>query len=293
MAITGMTTRTTADDVFYDAYINEGILEVLRANTVCAPLCRQESLQGKASLAMDFVKETSSTVNQLTEGTDMTLASESTDKVTITGVEYGVGTILSDLSFETSIAGWNQNRIVRKYGKDLANNVDAIIADLFTSFTSSVGATGTATTEANIRSAINTLEVADADGLGDIVFVLHPYQIGALRANVVGLTGTPLSQVNAPEKMAVKRNGYEFSFWGADFFSTTNVDPTSGTNTGRSGAAFIKDYAIGLATLRPARTELERDASGRGTEIVSTQVFGTGIVENTAGVEVIGKNAAA
>jgi hypothetical protein len=73
--------------------------------------------------------------------------------------------------------------------------------------------------------------------------------------------------------------------FGVNVYQTTNVQ-TANTGADRAGAMFSSE-ALGLATKWPARTELQRDASLRATEIVVTACYGVGELVDSFGVPIV------
>jgi len=116
--------------------------------------------------------------------------------------------------------------------------------------------------------------------------VLHPYQVANLRADIAASTGAVWGGPSAP----AFELGSLGSLYGVDIVQSTNC---ASVNVGadRQGVMMPFGNQSGLAYVLKtgARTEFQRDASLRATEIVVTAIYGHGCV-NTAsngGVKIV------
>ena len=275
------TTLTSANDLTYAALINESVIDYARASIVIAPLVRQFSLEGRAGRVLDVPVWGSVSAGAVNEGTDLSNSALSTDKVTLTAGEVGVMITVTDLLAESDILA-NLDEYAQQLGLAVADKIDADLAALFAALNSAgaVGSTGVNLTDDNFLEALYTLEAADAPK--PYHCMLHPRQWVDLRADIVTSTGVPYGASAAQE---IVNSGFAGVLFGVNVYQTTNV-PTANTGADRAGAMFSSE-ALGIVTKWPARTELQRDASLRATEIVVTACYGVGELVDAFGVPII------
>ena len=281
---------SSVDDIIYTAIINDRIIDYARAAVVSPPLCRQADLSLEAGRAYDFPKWNSLTAAAIDENTDMANTALTTDKVTISATEVGVMITVKDLASESDIVDGLED-YARQLGLAVSDKIDADVCALFPSFNGGtpIGASGSDLTDDNFLEALYTLETANAPK--PYVAVLHPAQIHDLRTDIVANGGTfygPAigSALAGTGGLIDKGNGYVGSLFGVDIYQTTNV-PTANSAADRAGAMFAKGEALGLVTKWPVRTELQRDASARATEIVVTSCYGVGELMDAFGVPIV------
>ena len=280
------TTYTTADDLRYAAVINEDVIRELRGANVAAKLCLNKSLAGKPSKAMDFPMWPLMTCGSLTEGIDIGSDAISTTKATVTAGEIGLMSTITDVLTLSDILD-GLDGYSGCLGRALGTKLDADICALFSGFDNLVGVSGSDFTEAQFLQAMGYLEVSNAPR--PYVAVLHPQQTQDFRAALSTTTGVIHSSngvaAGTREIGGIDQNGWWGNLYQVDIFSTTNV-PTANTAADRSGGMFSRNYALGLCPKYISRTELERDASLRATEIVCTSFYGAAELSDTCGVEV-------
>ena len=68
-----------------------------------------------------------------------------------------------------------------------------------------------------------------------------------------------------------------------DIFQSTNV-PTANAAADRSGAVFVRGYALGMVHKWAAKIETMRWAPIRGFVLVATAMYGVGEIEDSAGL---------
>jgi len=275
------TTLTTANDLTYAALINESVIDYARAAIVIAPLVRQFSLEGRPGRALDVPVWGSASAGEVDEGTDLSNTALSTDKVALGAGEVGVMITVTDLLAESDILA-NLDEYARQLGLAVAEKVDSDLATLFAGLAGggAVGSSGSDMTDDVFLEALYLLEAANAPK--PYHCVLHPRQWADLRADIVTSTGTPYS---ASAAQAIVNSGFAGVLFGVNVYQTTNVQ-TANTGADRAGAMFSSE-ALGLVTKWPARTELQRDASLRATEIVVTACYGVGELVDSFGVPIV------
>lgn len=288
---TNPTTTTTYDDVFYAAYITNEVLRALMAMVVSLGLLRTESLAGKASKAYKFPKADKFTAAAVSEGVETVNTALTTTSVTITAAEIGFQATITDVLELAAIPAAHGAQL-EQIARALKDKMDVDVAALLNGFSNSVGATGVDLSLDNILDAIFTLENLDAAGLGSLVFLGHPRQTGDLRGalksqqSVANIQHSIRFDSDETGKMGKAENGYFGNWFGVDFFSTTNA-PTLNLGADRSGAVFVKNYALGRVSLYDVRVEPMRWAPIRGWVLVGSADYGVGEIENNAGVAVV------
>ncbi len=259
------------------------VIDAAYAEAVMPPLVRVADISADSTLSVEFPKWPLLTASDLTEATDMSNTAVNTSSVLVSADEAGIMITATDMLLNGSGLG-GLEPFATELGKALANKIDADLLASASSFTSSVGTTGLDMTEANFLSAIYTLELGNAKG--PFIAVLHPYQVSNLRADIAASTGAVWGGPSAP----AFELGSLGSLYGVDIVQSTNC---ASVNVGadRQGIMMPFGNQSGLAYVLKtgARTEFQRDASLRATEIIVTAIYGHGCV-NTAssgGVKIV------
>jgi len=229
----------------------------------------------ESTLTVDFPKWPLLSATDLTEGTDASNSAVNTSSIGVTADEAGIMITVTDMLLTSSSLG-GLEPYAMELGKALANKIDSDLLAEVADFTSSVGATGVDMTEANFLEAIYTLESGNA--VGPFVAVLHPAQVHDLRTALAASTGAVWGGASAPAEDI----GAFGSLYGVDVFKSTNCASVN-ANADRQGVMMPMGNQSGLAYVLKtgARTEFQRDASLRATEIVVTAIYGDECV-NTA-----------
>ncbi len=223
------------------------------------------------------VYPTDTIASAVAEGTDYTTNTDivPTD-LDLTVSEHVLMSTLTDLSASVG----NRNNImdiINYLGSGVAKRQDQDISGLFTSFSTEKGpGAGAELTPSHIFQAVASLRGNNVTG--EIVAVLHPAQVYAVQN---ALTNSFIPQSNAATAEAVMRNGFVGELAGVNVFQSTSVQVDGSGDA--IGAVFARD-AIALAD-RGVSTEIERNASLRASEIVTTGTWAEGILHNTYGVK--------
>lgn len=280
-------TLTTADDLTYTAMIlEENIIPALYANNNVGQLLRYKSLAGMPSKAADFPKPPVLAAAAVAEAVDLTNTPFATSKATVTAGEVGIMITPTDLLNVSDITD------VEFYGRQLgfavAEKFATDVTALSSGFSQSISDTGQPLTETMVLQAITTLEAADVPG--PYYAVIHPQQKEDLVGDI-GTTITPAGAGGQPARAATNEfgampDGSLGSMYGVTWWTNSTV-PTANSGADRSGMIVSPDRALGHVEKWPVRTELERDASLRATEIVVTTAYGVGEVDDTSGVSLI------
>ena len=283
------TTTTTIATTIPTELITAWIQEEARPFNIVAPLVFNDTQpEGQGSVyVMNKLPTTSAAT--VAEAADITATARTTTDESITVGEVGLGTALTDLAKETSRINQQIMEWTKSQGRAVAQKVTGDLCALFAALNSSsaVGATGTDISVANFLEAWYTLMNANAPGLPRTV--LHPRQVIDLFNAVSASTGTPYGSLTELVRTGrlpggLPSAGFMGELFGIPIYQTTEVD-TANSGADRVGAMFV-ETAMGIITLRPVRTELERDASARETEIITTSAYGVGELNDLYGVPI-------
>ena len=277
------TAAGSAGELVAAEIISRLIIDAAYAGAVMPPLCRVADIGAETTNTVEFPKWPLLSAADLTEGTDASNTAVNTTSVSVTADEAGLMITVTDMLLNSAVTG-GLEPYATELGKALANKIDTDLLAEVADFTNSVGASGTNISEANFLSAIYTLENGNA--VGPFVAVLHPIQIADLRAALAATTGAVWGGPSAPGGDL----GAMSSLYGVDIFQSTNCASVA-SDADRQGVMMPMGNQSGLAYVIKvgAKTELERNASLRATEIVVTAVYGDECVNTAAngGVKII------
>lgn len=280
------TAAGSAGELIAAEIVSRLIIDAAYAEAVMPPLVRVADISGDSTLSVEFPKWPLLSASDLTEATDMSNTAVNTTSTLVTADEAGIMITVTDMLLNGSGLG-GLEPYAAELGKALANKIDADLLSSASSFTNSVGTSGQALTEANFLSAIYSLELGNAKG--PFVAVLHPYQVSNLRSAIASSTGAVWGGPSAPAADA----GSLGTLYGVDIIQSTNCASVN-VNADRQGVMMPLGNQSGLAYVLKtgAKTELQRDASLRATELVVTAVYGHGCVNAAAngGVKIVTKH---
>lgn len=277
------TAAGSAGELVAAEIVSRLVIDAAYAQSVMPPLVRVADISGESTLTVDFPKWPLLSASDLTEGSDASNTAVNTTATSVTADEAGIMITVTDMLLNSAAMG-GLEPYAAELGKALANKIDTDLLAEVADFTNSVGATGVNITEANFLEAIYKLESANA--IGPFVCVLHPIQVHDLRTALATTTGAVWGGPSAPAGDL----GAFASLYGVDVFKSTNC---ASVNVGadRQGVMMPMGNQAGLAYVLKtgAKTEFQRDASLRATEIVVTAIYGDECVNTGAdgGVAVI------
>lgn len=258
------------------------VIEAAYAEAIMPALVRVADISGDATNTMEFPKWPLLTAADLTEGTDAANTAVNTTSASVTADEAGIMITVTDVLLggaQASIADF-----ATQLGLALANKIDTDLLSAAASFTTAVGSTGVDFLEADFLAAIYQLELGTARR--PFGAVLHPIQVADLRTSITTSGG----QTWAGPAAGAAEIGAMGSLYGVDIFQSTNCASVN-TNADRQGFMGPMGQGSGLAYVLKtgAKTEFQRDASLRATEIVVTAMYGHGCVNTAAngGVKLI------
>jgi N4-gp56 family major capsid protein len=259
------------------------IIDAAYGEAVMPPLVRTADISEDSTNTVDFPKWPELSATNLTEGTDASNTAVNTSSTTVTADEAGIMITVTDMLLNGAGIG-GLEPYAEELGKALASKIDTDLLAEVADFTNSVGTTAVDITEADFLEAIYTLESGNAKG--PFACVLHPIQVRDLRSALTATTGAIWSGPSAPAEDL----GAFASLYGVDVYKSTNCASVN-TDADRQGVMMPSGNQSGLAFVLKtgARTEFQRDASLRATEIVVTAIYGDECVNPAAngGVAII------
>lgn len=268
---------TSAGELIAAEIVSRLVIDAAYAESVMPPLVRVADISGESTLTVDFPKWPLLSAADLTEATDMSNTAVNTTSTSVTADEAGIMITVTDMLFGSASVG-GLEPYAAELGKALAGKIDSDLLGAVSSLTNTVGTSGVNITETNFLEAIYTLESGNAKA--PYVAVLHPIQVHDLRVALMGSTGAVWGGPSAPAEDI----GAMASLYGVDIFQSTNCASVN-VNADRQGVMMPMGNQSGLAFVLKtgAKTEFQRDASLRATEIVVTALYGHGCVNADAG----------
>ncbi|MEK7880784.1 MAG: hypothetical protein AAB210_02680 [Deltaproteobacteria bacterium] len=252
------------------------VIDAAYAGAVMPAIVRVADISGDSTLTVDFPKWPLLSAADLTEGADAANTAVNTTSTPVAADEAGIMITVTDMLLNSAGIG-GLEPYAMELGKALANKIDTDLLAEVADFTNSVGATGVDMTEANFLEAIYSLESGNATG--PYAAVLHPVQVHDLRMALKATTGAVWGGPSAPAGDI----GALTSLYGVDVFSSTNCALVN-AGADRQGVMMPVGNQSGLAYVLKtgAKTEFQRDASLRATEIVVTALYGDECVNPAA-----------
>ena len=280
-SFTNATTRTSAAELTQTEVVDTNVIAAAYSATVMRPLVRQFSLAGRPTNAANFPAWPALTAASVAETADLANTQIDTTEVSATVGEVGIMITPTDALTEDDIlAGLAEYG--QQGGRALADKQDADLAALLAGFSNSTGTTGTALTVAKFLAAIRALDSRDAPK--PYVAVLHPVQVAQISTEVAASTASIWQGGSNGDA----RWGQQDAMWGRLFgvpvYQTTNVSTDA---VDYFGGIFSQGQALVYVSKREARTEFERDASARLTEIVITSRYGVAELVDNYGQELL------
>lgn len=256
---------------------------VLNENALLRNLVTVYDMTGTPGLTASVpVYPKATAVSALAAGADLSndSALASISAVDITAAEFGAMTTVQDIVMEASplnVAGDLGTQI----GATIAQAMDEVIVDLFTSASTDVGpGAGAELTVEHIMKAAASLR-ANSVPMTGVVAVLHPKAAFNLKKGLLNAGG---SFGAAPElSNQAGREYFVGRVAGVDIYESASID-VDGSDDG-IGAVFHPG-AIGMCMKRDLRIATQRDESLRGFEVVGSAAFGAAILDQNKIVKV-------
>ena len=231
----------------------------------------------------------------LSEGVDISPVQgpEVANVVTQTASEHGVMTFVSDrLAYQG-----NDDAIAvvgEQHGRAVGRLLDQDIIGLFDGFSNSIGSAGASLNLNSIAVAVGFLRSDDSTygpAPNPINASLHPEQIRRLITDVAGQAASISTFGGEPIPTGLSEDVVKNYMRGRDpLFGVPIIESPNISRDGNDDAkgAVFSQRALHLAMEQEIRAEEERDASLRGTEIVTVGVWGQGETVGVWGVEMLG-----
>lgn len=234
------------------------------------------------------------------DGASVANTALSDDKVVVTVGRYSKAYEPSDLARLTDPATGllSPQMFAQDAVSSAATTLTSLVANVTDGFTNTVGSSGVDLSIANFLAAIQTLEVNKVPG--PYLAILHPQQIGDLRAAIASTSGGAIQWLPASqEQIQILGSGYRGQWMGVDLFSTAHV-PTANAGADYAGGMFGRgavcwaDASIQTdgdpnMILVGGKILLERERTARAglTAYVSHAYYGVSKGQDLAGVSVI------
>lgn len=237
------------------------------------------------------------TAAALTEGVDLAVPQQlTTTVVQLTASEHGILSFVSD-----KLAHENNESVLSSIGsmqgRAMGRLLDGDLITLIQNFdVTSGGGAGAATSMFHIAGAVSYLRTDNNAAYGPAPSrpnaVLHPEQIRRLTTEMAGLTAVGATATagqyvpEGPSADVLKQywRGNDPIF-GVPIFEDGNIsgDFAGDSSNDAKGAVFVKE-ALALAMESEIKAEEERDASLRGTELVTSAIWGESEIVGVWGV---------
>ena len=271
------TTSTTLSEL-YTEVIQEAIF-TFQETSVMRPLVTTYSITGQGKqVAVPVYPAISAAA--VAEGTDLQNTAVNPDEATILASEVGVMTTLTDLARDSASRNVASD-IGKLFGEAIAKKVDTDLVALFASFSTDVGAADTELTADLLFKAQATLRSLNVPA--PYYGVFNPKAIFNLKKTLTNAGYTTSSNAISDIGNEALRNGYVGRIAGIDVFENANISIDQYDDS--IGGVF-HPVSLGLAMKADFKIETQRDASLRGTEIVATVTYGSGVVKSDYGVAI-------
>ena len=298
------TTTTTISEMVQSEWISPAIQMASKDAAVVFRFAKDhDRTEPGAAAKVRLVREVSDVDDQnaidaldQAEGDDITATAFNTTDVEFDPSEYGIARDVTDDSVEDGVLGMGlYEYLVTSAGQDLAIGFDDDLASLLAGFSTTVGTSGQDMELADMAEAVSKLDDANMNEGGGAVFVLGANQKFNLLTKAQAGQGTLLADFVS---IAGSEEGNPASFVGRYlqypiWYSTLTDTANTGDDT--TGALFVRgdegrnprSAAIATSVKRHPRPELDRDASGRITEVVVTMRRGSAENIDDSGVSIV------
>jgi len=227
------------------------------------------------------------TMSDLTDGQDIIDEEEiGMTTVDLTASEVGAKVILTD-KLVRQAADNVFSMIGRQLGDGMARKKDTDVIALYTNLNggTKLGLDGRNMSAANVHAIISN---AKANKFGNQLYINHhPNAVAYLSGESATITSTVGGELTSGWSVDLLKNFYSGlrPINGVSIFEDGNIEKTSGVD---SGIGVIADKtAMAALTSVDTRTERQRDASLRATEVVLTADYGVFELDDSRGAGVI------
>jgi hypothetical protein len=277
------TTSSTLSELFEN--ITQEAIFTFQETSVMRPLVTLYPIVGSGK-TVEIPVYPAITASAVNEATDLTNTAVNPTSETITASEVGVMTTLTDLARDSASRNVGAD-IGKLFGEAIAKKVDTDLATLLDSFTTTIDSAGgvelTADKLFQAQAILRSLNVP-APYYG----VFSPKAVFNLKKTLTAAGYNTNSNAISDIGNEALTNGYVGRVAGIDIFENANI--AINANDDSAGGVF-HPMSLGLALKEDFKVETQRDASLRGTEIVASICYGTGVIKNNYGVRVISDSA--
>ena len=277
------TTSSTLSELFEN--ITQEAIFTFQETSVMRPLVTLYPIVGSGK-TVEIPVYPAITASAVNEATDLTNTAVNPTSETITASEVGVMTTLTDLARDSASRNVGAD-IGKLFGEAIAKKVDTDLATLLDSFTTTIDSAGgvelTADKLFQAQAILRSLNVP-APYYG----VFSPKAVFNLKKTLTSAGYNTNANAISDIGNEALTNGYVGRVAGIDIFENANI--AINANDDSAGGVF-HPMSLGLALKEDFKVETQRDASLRGTEIVASICYGTGIIKNNYGVRVISDSA--
>ena len=277
------TTSSTLGELFEN--ITQEAIFTFQETSVMRPLVTLYPIVGSGK-TVEVPVYPAITASAVSEATDLTNTAVNPTSETITASEVGVMTTLTDLARDSASRNVGAD-IGKLFGEAIAKKVDTDLATLLDSFTTTLDSAGgvelTADKLFQAQAILRSLNVP-APYYG----VFSPKAVFNLKKTLTSAGYNTNANAISDIGNEALTNGYVGRVAGIDIFENANI--AINANDDSAGGVF-HPMSLGLALKEDFKVETQRDASLRGTEIVASICYGTGVIKNNYGVRVISDSA--
>ena len=277
------TTSSTLSELFEN--ITQEAIFTFQETSVMRPLVTLYPIVGSGK-TVEIPVYPAITASAVNEATDLTNTAVNPTSETITASEVGVMTTLTDLARDSASRNVGAD-IGKLFGEAIAKKVDTDLATLLDSFTTTIDSAGgvelTADKLFQAQAILRSLNVP-APYYG----VFSPKAVFNLKKTLTSAGYNTNANAISDIGNEALTNGYVGRVAGIDIFENANI--AINANDDSAGGVF-HPMSLGLALKEDFKVETQRDASLRGTEIVASICYGTGVIKNNYGVRVISDSA--
>ena len=277
------TTSSTLSELFTN--ITQEAIFTFQETSVMRPLVTTYPISGSGKTIEVPVYPTIS-ASAVNEASDLSNTAVNPTSATITASEVGVMTTLTDLARDSASRNVGAD-IGKLFGEAIAKKVDTDLATLLDSFTTTLDSAGgvelTADKLFQAQAILRSLNVP-APYYG----VFSPKAVFNLKKTLTAAGYNTNANAISDIGNEALTNGYVGRVAGIDIFENANI--AINANDDSAGGVF-HPISLGLALKEDFKVETQRDASLRGTEIVASICYGTGVIKNNYGVRVISDSA--
>jgi len=276
----GETTLSTLDDSVFSEWMDSIMIEEIRPYNVMRPTFRYRGKE-HANVFSFTLQDDPGVATAKAEGSSLSPTSMTSAKVQVTAGTIGQMATLTDELTAISLFDAYQH-IAGVLWRSVAEKFETDATALLDDFSNTTGTSGADYTWAQRAEAIGAL--ANRDAMGQLVEVLHTQQVNDLMQDLTTTTAAVFGNPNVTfAGVEVSQlQGYAFTSQGVPTLQTSLV-PTADAGANRNGAIYVAGLALGHYEIWGPRTETDRDISLPGTEVVTTERYGVGVVRNTWG----------